>query len=463
MSDREEEMIRAINERARRMLEERNRENTEAWNEKGVEVGGKSYADFKAAKKRPSSSNSFSGLENTVRPQGYAFSQKTKRRLLKRRKVRRSLFSSGKVGQSAVAQKKVRRNIFRKPIKKNIEKQNSVLQKPQVNLKDAIENRSILKTKNKVQNTERFEKVEKVEKVEKKVVTFESYGKLWGRLAAFFLDMLPTYIVGVLTYAYIIFQGTKSLDILEQINVRSLEALANLAMPFEILLITFLMNIIYNIYLYYKDGVTIGYKILGIKIISQKTGEKPKAGVLFGRSVFKFIMLAIPFLNIVYLLVGAGMILYKKNRQAPHDVLFKTLVVVKKVKRVWLIWIVNLMFVAVAVLWALVSNLLPLSSMSVQLDKVNKEVVKTQLVEFLQQVGVSYISNGNSYKSVCRDLKLKEGFECNNSENAWVIKDKNSGMCIDSEEGQVKDGGCLIINESAGESNPVENEEVFQG
>ncbi len=30
MSDREEEMIRAINERARRMLEERNRENTEA-------------------------------------------------------------------------------------------------------------------------------------------------------------------------------------------------------------------------------------------------------------------------------------------------------------------------------------------------------------------------------------------------------------------------------------------------
>ncbi len=44
-----------------------------------------------------------------------------------------------------------------------------------------------------------------------------------------------------------------------------------------------------------------------------------------------------------------------------------------------------------------------------------------------------------------------------------MIKDKKSGMCIDSEEGQVKDGGCLIINESAGESNPVENEEVFQG
>jgi uncharacterized RDD family membrane protein YckC len=50
--------------------------------------------------------------------------------------------------------------------------------------------------------------------------------------------------------------------------------------PYIILLVIYLINTGFNIYFYFKNGETLGYKILGMKIISEKNGEKPTTGEL---------------------------------------------------------------------------------------------------------------------------------------------------------------------------------------
>jgi uncharacterized RDD family membrane protein YckC len=36
----------------------------------------------------------------------------------------------------------------------------------------------------------------------------------------------------------------------------------------------YIISVSYNVYLYYKKGTTLGYELLGMRIVSEETGEK---------------------------------------------------------------------------------------------------------------------------------------------------------------------------------------------
>lgn len=103
--------------------------------------------------------------------------------------------------------------------------------------------------------------------------------------------------------------------------------------PIGVLVGVAIINIGYNIYLYYKRGTTLGYELLGLKVIYKITGTKPKTGPLMGRFAFKFVMSVIPYVNFMYMLAIAGMIIFAKNKRAPHDVVAGTLVVSERLKK----------------------------------------------------------------------------------------------------------------------------------
>ncbi len=49
---------------------------------------------------------------------------------------------------------------------------------------------------------------------------------------------------------------------------------------YGVYMLGYLINIGYNIYLYFQDTRTMGYRILGMEIIEEKTGKKPSVSRL---------------------------------------------------------------------------------------------------------------------------------------------------------------------------------------
>ena len=121
------------------------------------------------------------------------------------------------------------------------------------------------------------------------------YAGFWRRVASYFLDWIFIFPFLVITVSgfYV---------------VLILPAIAMLALT------------ITNIFFYFRDGQTIGKKILNIKIISTKTGEKPSALALIGRFFGKIIS-ALP------LCLGLLWIGWDDRKQGWHDKMASTTVV----------------------------------------------------------------------------------------------------------------------------------------
>ncbi len=113
----------------------------------------------------------------------------------------------------------------------------------------------------------------------KKISDYEGYAGFWKRLIAYLLD----HFLGALVFPT-------------------------------------LLSIIF----YYKDGQTLGYKIVGIKIVHQKTGRVPAPSLLFGRFMAK--------IPVTFLTLGFGFlwIAFDRKKQGAHDMLADTVVVTVK-------------------------------------------------------------------------------------------------------------------------------------
>ena len=245
---------------------------------------------------------------------------------------------------------------------------------------------------------------ENTENNQNEVKDFEMYGGFWRRLAAYVLDLWPTFIALIIFFSIFIgieilenetknlenenkiLEGVNEIEILETINEPD-NFIDILSFSLIILILISLINIGYNIYLYYTRGTTIGYEILGMRIISEETGEKSSGWLMTKRwivksiasSIFYIVIIylylwSVSFLNIisymetihllllllfiifciaiVLLLVIGFMIILSKKKQGPHDRIAGTLVVINKIKRKWIVWTINsfLIFILVSIL-----------------------------------------------------------------------------------------------------------------
>ena len=193
------------------------------------------------------------------------------------------------------------------------------------------------------------------------IKNFEAYGGFWRRVASSILDKWPTGVALILISIYIVVEvGIKGLETLDSDPDYFL---STLLFPIIFLVLIFLANIGYNIYLYYTRGTTIGYEILGMKIISEETGEKPTSSALLGRFGMKVVfemIIAAPIIGWIFSPIWAIMFAIDKRKQGLHEKPAKTLVVMEKVKRVWVIWVVNLfpiILLIIAIVFAVVFDI----------------------------------------------------------------------------------------------------------
>lgn len=105
-----------------------------------------------------------------------------------------------------------------------------------------------------------------------------------------------------------------------------------------------LVLMIINIFFYFRDGQTIGYKILGFHIVDVETGKKAEGGPLIGRFFAKFLA-AIP------LYLGIFWIGWDPKKQGWHDKLAQTVVVKQKNISAGIIWGINIGFVFLYIMY----------------------------------------------------------------------------------------------------------------
>ena len=209
------------------------------------------------------------------------------------------------------------------------------------------------------------------------VKNFEAYGGFWRRTAAYILDMWPSFIAFII---FIIYMFILMLLNNELASKNDIDSFINLLLfPFIILVLIHLVNIGYNIYLYYIKKTTIGYEILGMRIISEKTGEKKYKWGMTRKWIMEAVISIILYFVIVWILIIwtvipdiriieivlkiifyietllfliiGFMIILSKKKQGPHDRIAGTLVVMEKTKRKWIVWIINLLFLISVILF----------------------------------------------------------------------------------------------------------------
>ena len=90
---------------------------------------------------------------------------------------------------------------------------------------------------------------------------------------------------------------------------------------------------LFNIYLYFKNGYNLSYKILGLKIIDKQNSQKPDNFILFVRGMVKYILFSIPMLNLFVFFYSVVEIFITPKKEALHDKLSGTLVVRTNSKR----------------------------------------------------------------------------------------------------------------------------------
>lgn len=130
--------------------------------------------------------------------------------------------------------------------------------------------------------------------------------------------------------------------------------------------------VIVNIVLYYKSGQTIGYKILGLRIVNKDTGKKPSFGALLGR-FFGKILAAIP----LYLgLFWAG---WDKKKQGWHDKMASTVVVREKPISSAVIWSLN---IGITVLYFVIMGAIMQPLMSLQTDMYDSMGISTTYEDY---------------------------------------------------------------------------------
>jgi uncharacterized RDD family membrane protein YckC len=206
------------------------------------------------------------------------------------------------------------------------------------------------------------------------VKNFAAYGGFWRRIASHVLDTWPTVVVSILFYIYILtYFGISQISTIGG-DIGS--SFAEFLIPIIAIVLVWLVNIGVNIYFYFKDGQTLGYRILGMKIISEKTGEKPTTGELWGRFGMKFVFssfLYIPFVNLfamfIFYPVWGIMLAVDKRKQGLHEKLSGTLVVMEKVSRTWVVWFVNLVPFTIALFGILAGILLIAIDPQKQVDR----------------------------------------------------------------------------------------------
>lgn len=88
----------------------------------------------------------------------------------------------------------------------------------------------------------------------------------------------------------------------------------------DIYCLQLIIPIFFNIYFYLKDGDSIGYKLMWLKILDATTREKPSGWQLLGRFFAKI-------LSIWPLWLGCFWVGWDKKKQWWHDKIAKTVVV----------------------------------------------------------------------------------------------------------------------------------------
>lgn len=219
--------------------------------------------------------------------------------------------------------------------------------------------------------------------VQKVVKTnFVAYGGFWRRLASSLWDLWPAYIISILIFGYIAFDLTNS-------SVLSFDNSKYFILSL-VIYGSFIVNIIYNIFLYYKYGVTIGYKMFGMKIVFEETDLMPVKLILFLRWFYKFLLISflgsivslflvltgniitaliINIIGFVLFLVTVLFIAFKKNKQALYDILAKTIVVSEKLKKTWLVWLTNIIILAIPIVAIVLGGILSLIDPQKHVDR----------------------------------------------------------------------------------------------
>lgn len=145
---------------------------------------------------------------------------------------------------------------------------------------------------------------------EQQVAPAPAYAGLVTRTLAFALDVAIIDVVALLTGA-IVALGLSALDIPE--TVRTVLVVVGAA-------VGALWTIGYFAWFWSAAGSTPGDRVLGLRVVSARTG----APISFGRAVlrvFALVLSALPFC------LGFAMILFDDRRRALHDRLVKTVVV----------------------------------------------------------------------------------------------------------------------------------------
>jgi len=147
---------------------------------------------------------------------------------------------------------------------------------------DNKKNEEIKNKNEEILNEKNIEVTKKVENKEKnKNVGF------WKRVAATFLDWTPGLLLSIL---FSVLYANKHNEYLANMT-KTIESNGNIDINIPtVILILFLILfgiLIYHIYLYYKYGQGIGYKILGFKIVDENTKERPKKVKLLKRWIIK--------------------------------------------------------------------------------------------------------------------------------------------------------------------------------
>jgi uncharacterized RDD family membrane protein YckC len=97
--------------------------------------------------------------------------------------------------------------------------------------------------------------------------------------------------------------------------------------------------------LYYKKGTTLGYELLGMRIVSEETGEKKTEWPMAGRWGLKTFIAGIPVIGILFI---GHKIANSDKKQGPHDLALGTIVVMEEAgKRTWAVWAANVIPVVI--------------------------------------------------------------------------------------------------------------------
>ncbi len=273
------------------------------------------------------------------------------------------------------------------------------------------------------------------------IPTFCCYGGFWRRFVSSNLDYWPSLLVMILGAI-----ASGAFLAIKNHNEPGPETLVF----FGIMFLVYLINLIYNIILYFREGRTIGYKLLGMKIVSEKTGQSPENKALWIRGLVKFLPAFIPYLGALWNIVIGLMIAFNGKKQGPHDMAADTIVVLEKKKNTWLIWLTLSFPIIIGILAGILFAAIPKTEINVA----NQMILKTTMSQIPTQ---AIIRSGGDYSNVCEDLKseldkiksikgveVEHSCESNKDNFVFAIKKNNDYYCVDVfgyHNSKAKEGG----------------------